>query len=608
MNNRKGILSVSLLCSLWLLGCSDTSTNPDADTSSSSVAGDSTGTELSSSLSSSSGTGALDQAHRLVKNMGRGMNLGNALEAPNEGEWGVTLEENYFRMLGDSGFTNLRIPVRWDTHLSYDGLCTVDSAWMARVKWAIENTISNGMIAIVDAHHWEAMYSDPTGTEPCFLSVFKQMAQNFKVYSKDSLVIELLNEPRDLLTSTVWNNVLAKTIDTIRTIDAERTLMVGPGNWYSAAGLTSLKLPVADKNIIASFHYYDPFSFTHQGATFLDPVPPTGVTWSATTAEMRAVRETFQKVKDWSIANQRPIYLGEFGAYNAADTASRGVWTEFIGEEALRQGFAWGYWEFCSGFGVYDAANDSWNHFLMKALLHPTLGFGDYFVPNLDTTRYVVLDDFDGFEGTKANLSSLSAILTALNQEPLDSAGGTWYAYASTQSKLYQQSGDSLPQTERYKMIVADGHEGKGLYIKMNLKGESYPYTGVGASFNGTQTFDMSSMRALSFWAKGRGDFKLAWKTPFTDTCCSATNTWGKFSKEITLSADWKQYVIWSDEWVPTPYSGLETAQEEWINHDDQVTNLEFMNGQAYGEAVDDTLELWLDDVRFYGMDLKSFQ
>lgn len=37
--------------------------------------------------------------------LGRGINLGNALEAPREGEWGVVLEEEFFDLIADAGST-----------------------------------------------------------------------------------------------------------------------------------------------------------------------------------------------------------------------------------------------------------------------------------------------------------------------------------------------------------------------------------------------------------------------------------------------------------------------------------------------------------------------
>ncbi len=46
----------------------------------------------------------------------RGINFGNMLEAPNEGEWGLTVQEEYFDLVKEAGFDFVRLPVRWSTH------------------------------------------------------------------------------------------------------------------------------------------------------------------------------------------------------------------------------------------------------------------------------------------------------------------------------------------------------------------------------------------------------------------------------------------------------------------------------------------------------------
>ncbi len=46
------------------------------------------------------------------KMLGRGINLGNALDAPSEGAWGVVLKEEYFQIIKDAGFNSIRLPIR----------------------------------------------------------------------------------------------------------------------------------------------------------------------------------------------------------------------------------------------------------------------------------------------------------------------------------------------------------------------------------------------------------------------------------------------------------------------------------------------------------------
>ena len=47
---------------------------------------------------------------QLKAGLGRGVNLGNALDAPNEGEWGVTLKAEYFAKIKQAGFDSVAFP------------------------------------------------------------------------------------------------------------------------------------------------------------------------------------------------------------------------------------------------------------------------------------------------------------------------------------------------------------------------------------------------------------------------------------------------------------------------------------------------------------------
>lgn len=65
----------------------------------------------------------------------------------------------------------------------------------------------------------------------------------------------------------------------------------------------------------------------------------------------------------------RPLYLGEFGAYEKADLDSRVRWTNFVARESEKRNIPWAYWEFNSGFGVYDDFKKEWKVELLQALI-----------------------------------------------------------------------------------------------------------------------------------------------------------------------------------------------------------------------------------------------
>src|SRR5512142_2465840 len=71
--------------------------------------------------------------------LGRGVNLGNALEAPTEGDWGVVLQDEYFDLVKQAGFASIRLPVRWSAHAQTEKPYTIDPVFMKRVDWAVAN-------------------------------------------------------------------------------------------------------------------------------------------------------------------------------------------------------------------------------------------------------------------------------------------------------------------------------------------------------------------------------------------------------------------------------------------------------------------------------------
>lgn len=636
-------LGKSLLCGavLVLLACSDdSSTKPEPLDPNALLGGSSSGMqdpELDGG-SSSSGTSApvnVDPglAKRIVSTMGPGINLGNVFEAPNtnfsqfnetqfKSSWNETIVPADFKALGDSGFKNMRIPVSWEEHVEEkDGKCVVDEPWMKQVFWAVDLAIKNGMVVVLNAHHWDAIYDKNPDTEiPCLLEVYRQMMTEVVKFPAESLIVETLNEPRGKLTSAKWNVLVDSIVNIVRAADPQRVVMVGTHNYNNASAASLLKLPTDATNLIVTFHYYDPFAFTHQGATFVNPQYPTGKEWTATFGEMRTIKNVFASIKEWADSKGVPVYLGEFGAYEAADSVSRETWTSFMVNLAGKMGFGWAYWEFCSGFGVYDEISGTWKDYLMRSLLHPTMTFDDLEYPSLDTLKYVLLDDFDQNEGANINVTALSAKLTLAEGKPVDSAAGRWYAYCDFTSTVTMDGGDTLitsvmvaDTTKDYtatnfeKLITNEGHEGRGLYFKLHLLGDSYPWAGFGTGFysEGLRA-NFANLKALTFWAKGTGDFKVSWVSDFAETCCR--QNWGAFGTEIKLTPEWKQYTIWFDEWAPSPWSELETLGAEWLEHNDDVRNLQFSNGAGYGKVVDEMLEIWLDDIRFYGMSDADFE
>ncbi len=349
----------------------ETSAPPSAEAASATPAGKSSRPISPTETFAPSPTPKADFVYQQNARLGRGVNLGNALEAPNEGEWGVTLQEEYFKAIKDAGFQHVRIPARFSNHASAQAPYQLDEQFMARVDWAIDQAQQQGLMAIIDMHHYLEIFENPPAHKERFVAIWKQIAERYRE-APDAVIFELLNEPNTNLDAPQWNELLAQTIQAIRQSNPNRTIIVGPAGWYSISQLETLSLPEEERNLIVSVHFYSPFQFTHQGAEWVDNSEPwLGTQWAGDYTERSLLGRELRSAALWGKANNRPIYLGEFGAYNKAEMESRARWTNFVARKAEELGMSWAYWEWCAGFGVYDPEAKAFRQPLLEALIPP---------------------------------------------------------------------------------------------------------------------------------------------------------------------------------------------------------------------------------------------
>ena len=382
----------------------------------------------------------------------RGINLGNALEAPNEGEWGVTIQESYFQLIKDEGFDVIRIPIKFSGHASTTAPYTIDSAFMNRVDEVVNWALAHDFITIIDMHHYEEIMSDPAGNRDRFIGLWEQIATHFQ-NAPDNLYFELLNEPNDALTSDLWNQYLIDGINIVRETNPNRLLLIGPTFWNNIQDLQYLSIPANDPNIIATFHYYNPFEFTHQGAPWVDGSDAwLGTTWTGTASEQAAVRSDLDTAVAWAEANNRELFLGEFGANIRAPYDSRVAWTTFVAREAEARGISWAYWEFCADdFGAYRQETQSWDQGILEALIPSG---GDIDPPSTPTglTATAISSsqiNLNWNDNTESDLANYRVYRST-------SASGTYTYISQTTTSSYSSTGLSASTTYYYKVSAVD--------------------------------------------------------------------------------------------------------------------------------------------------------
>ena len=276
-------------------------------------------------------------------------------------------QKKHFKIIKEGGFETVRVNLH--PYSFMDSSYILKDSWLKNLDWIVENALAADLNVILDLHEYNAMADDHVGKKELFLSVWRQLAPRYKS-APENVLFELLNEPNRLLTIDLWNQYLLEALVTVRETNPNRFVIIGPGNWNGYESLPTLKLPENDNRIIATFHFYHPMEFTHQGAPWSSQTKDiTGIKWEGALADQKFIEDKFIEVSNWSKNNKRPLFLGEFGAYDKGDIDSRVHYTSFVARTAEKYGFSWAYWQFDSDFIVYDIENDQWNEPIHKALI-----------------------------------------------------------------------------------------------------------------------------------------------------------------------------------------------------------------------------------------------
>jgi endoglucanase len=300
------------------------------------------------------------EAFEQNKRLGRGVNIN-----PRQPRF----KEQYFKMIKDAGFNHVRIPIHPYRSAMDTVNYTINPNFFTNLDWAVKNALAAGLLVIIDQHEYNSMARNPLGKRDMFLSMWQQIADHYKDYPNEVL-FEVLNEPNGELTSDIWNKLLAEALKIIRKSNPDRTVILGPISWYQINYLDQLVLPENDRNIIVTIHYYSPMQFTHQGASWSPQTKDlSGIKWNGTPEEKKAITDDFEKAKKWSEKHNRPIFLGEFGAYDKGDMDSRVRWTSFVSRECEKMGWSWAYWQFDSDFIVYNVPEEHWVEPILHALI-----------------------------------------------------------------------------------------------------------------------------------------------------------------------------------------------------------------------------------------------
>jgi len=277
-------------------------------------------------------------------------------------------EPGHFKIIRDGGFKTVRVVLQAFDHM--DGSNQLYPHWLGTLDKMVAAAVGEGLNVILDEHDFEKCSKDAVDCKVKLNAFWSQIAPRYKD-APNNVMFEILNEPHGALTPELWNAQLVETLAIIRATNPTRNVVIGPGNWNGLEQLPKLDLPADDQHIIVTFHYYHPMEFTHQGASWVEFTKNlSGVTWGSQ-ADYALLNKELDQVKDWSVAHSRPIFMGEFGAYENGAMADRVKWTSAVARAAEARKFSWAYWYFDGGFTVYDIDRQAWVKPIKDALIPP---------------------------------------------------------------------------------------------------------------------------------------------------------------------------------------------------------------------------------------------
>ncbi len=282
-------------------------------------------------------------------------------------------QDRHFRLIEEAGFNHVRINLHPWRDGKIDAENRLQQDWLETLDWAVRQASTHKLAVILDLHEYDAMGRRPEENRQRFLATWRQLAERY-ADAPNEVLFEILNEPNKKLTPQLWNEYAREALKIIRATNPTRTVIVGPAFWNSVDYLDKLVLPESDRNLIVTVHYYKPMEFTHQGASWAGQRDKVGIPWNGTAADREPIQRDFAKVQRWAEKYDRPIYVGEFGAYDKADMPSRARYIGFVAREAERRGWSWAYWQFDGDFIAFDMRTQQWVKPILDALISPQKG------------------------------------------------------------------------------------------------------------------------------------------------------------------------------------------------------------------------------------------
>jgi endoglucanase len=522
----------------------------------------------------------------------KGVNLTQWFQAPSARQIQFTkFTVKDFQNIKSLGCDVIRLPINLHAMTSGAPNYTLDPILIQFLDSAVAWSEQLSIYLILDNHSFDPAIDTQPDIQNVLVKVWTQLARHYKD-STPYLLYEILNEPHGI-SSELWGDIQQEVINAIRALDTSHYVIVGGSNYNSYNTLASLPVYEDDK-VIYTFHFYDPFLFTHQGAGWVAPplVPLANIpfpydrnsmpalpsqfngTWIETAYNNYEADGTVLKMKqlldvaiDFRSSRNVPVFCGEFGVYIPnSDQTQRVAWYQEIRKYLDENNIPWTMWDYTGGFGAFEQnSNEVFENDLNVPLLEALkleIPVQKNFSLQPKTRSLIIYDDYAG-EGIITSTSAGSSVLD-------------YYS--------------AVPYRGKYAIQWRDGSQ----------------YESIGFDFQ--PDIDLSLLPSgnyeLKFWVRGNLS-STGFDIRFVDTKSSAADHPWRMGKTVDYTM-----ASWDEEWheVIIPLKEMEEKgswDERWFAPENKfqwaaVDRFEIVAEQASLSGS----ELFFDDIMVVGEEI----
>jgi len=285
-------------------------------------------------------------------------------------------------LMAKLGFDHVRLSIDAEPLVDWQKGHGEPTPFVTELDRVVRIILATRLSVIIDIHP-ESRYKAPlrqgTASVQQFTALWRALAAHYASSDPEHTFFEIMNEPEQD-DPYRWQGIESTVTAAIREVAPKQTIIVGGAHWSGLEDLLVLQ-PVEDGNVIYTFHDYEPFPFTHQGATWTssEVVPLRAIPYPSSPEAIAPkleeepslsgqffmnqyglgrwdetrVESTIAFAAKWSKLHNVPVYCGEFGVMREfAPPAMRAQWLHDMRVVFEKNDIGWAMWDYQTNFGI----------------------------------------------------------------------------------------------------------------------------------------------------------------------------------------------------------------------------------------------------------------